>query len=136
MKKETQNFQVFFDGACYLCSTEIEHYRNKKTSTPIEFVDISSPQFSAEGHGLDPAAVQESMHVKCEDGSLRTGVEAFFEIWRRIPSYEKLAWALDRRWLLPFLHVGYAGFAKVRPYLPKKKGKVCETGTCGIKSRK
>jgi len=135
VKRNEKSFQVFYDGACYLCSGEINHYRKKETTVPFEYVDISSPNFKAADHGLENEKVQLEMHVKCEDGAVKTGVEAFLEIWRRVPSYQKLAWALDREWIKPVLRVGYFCFARVRPYLPKKKGIHCESGTCGVKQK-
>ncbi len=130
MKTEKQSFQVFYYGACYLCSTEIDHYRKKKSSKAIEYIDISMPDFKASEFGLNNKEVQLKMHVRCEDGTVKTGVDAFMQIWRRIPSYQKLAWALDRSWIKPVLRVGYFTFARLRPYLPKKKRSGCDTGKC------
>ena len=116
MEKTNMPFQIFYDGACYLCSTEIGHYRKKETSVPFEYIDISSPDFDAKAYGLKSDAVQLEMHVKTEKGEVKTGVDAFLEIWRYIPSYQKLAWALDREWIKPVLRVGYFGFARIRPW--------------------
>jgi len=134
MAKSEKNFKVFYDGACYLCSTEINHYRKKDTSVPFEYIDISAPNFSAVEYGLDEKQVNQEMHIQCEDGKVHTGVEAFLEIWRRIPNYNKLAWALDRNWIKPVLRIGYHGFATIRPYLPKRKGS-CDTGVCNTKRK-
>ena len=90
MKEKQNKFQVFYDGACYLCSGEIDHYRKKETLVPFEFIDISSPEFRAESYGLEDKAVQLEMHVKSEEGTVTTGVDAFLEIWRRIPSFQRL----------------------------------------------
>ncbi|NBX67756.1 MAG: DUF393 domain-containing protein [Proteobacteria bacterium] len=135
MKKEIGTFQVFYDGACHLCSREINHYRKKVTTVPFEYIDISAPDFDAKSYGLNNEKVQLEMHIKCEDGAVRTGVEAFLEMWRRMPSFQKLAWALDREWVKPILRLGYFTFARVRPYLPKRKRTHCETGTCGVKQK-
>ena len=135
MGKESKAFQIFYDGACYLCSSEIGHYRKKDTTVPFEYVDISAPDFEAKSYALKDEDVQLELHIKTEDGEVKTGVEAFLEIWRRIPSYQKLAWALDRNWIKPVLRVGYFGFARIRPYLPKRKGIHCESGTCEVKAK-
>jgi predicted DCC family thiol-disulfide oxidoreductase YuxK len=120
---------VYFDGLCPLCSREIDHYRKMKGAENLEFKDITSTNFSAEREGLDPKLVHQVMHVRSATGELRTGVEAFVEIWSVLPSM---------RWLVPFarrtpfrqmLNVGYAGFARIRPYLPRKK---CATDACAI----
>ncbi len=133
MPQEKKEFKIFYDGACYLCSTEIDHYRKKDTTVPFDFVDISSAQFNAASYGLNPKQVNLEMHVQCEDGTIRKGVDAFLEIWRRIPSYQKWAWALERNWIKPVLDVGYFCFARVRPFLPKRKGAECKTGACDLK---
>lgn len=124
MANDQSNFKIFYDGACYLCSTEIDHYKKKKTTVPLEYIDISTPDFKAAEFELDHEKVNQEMHVQKENGEIKTGVEAFFEIWRRIPSYQKCAWALDRNWIKPVLKIGYFGFARLRPYLPKRRS--CE----------
>ena len=129
---EAATLSVYFDGACILCSREIEHYRRIDSAGALRLVDIADPQFKAEAEGLDPVQVQKVMHARRDDGSLVTGVEAFREIWSRIPRY---------RWAVPVsrlpglrqaLDVGYVCFASVRPWLPKRKrpDMACESGVC------
>ena len=76
MAKSAENFKVFYDGACYLCSTEINHYRKRNTSVPFEYIDISSLEFNAADYGLDAKRVNQEMHIQCEDGKIRTGAGA------------------------------------------------------------
>lgn len=119
---------VFFDGACYLCSAEIAHYRRIDPRGDLKFVDISQPGFEARAQGLDPVQVNRHLHVRTAQGELHVGIEAFIAIWRVLPRYRTLA-ALAR---LPGIHfalkTGYAGFAQVRPYLPRRAH--CADGVC------
>jgi len=123
------SLRIFYDGACYLCSAEIEHYRKLKCDS-LEFVNIADPHFSPEKEGLDPHEVQIKMHVKTAQGEVIKGVDSFIEIWKHIPQYRWLVSVCDNKVSKPFLRFGYFVFARmVRPYLPKKKV-ICETGTC------
>ena len=70
---------VFFDGACHLCSREIDYYENLSGSEQIHFVDISGIDFSAEDFGFDPIAVNSEMHVKSPTCEFFTGVDAVLE---------------------------------------------------------
>jgi predicted DCC family thiol-disulfide oxidoreductase YuxK len=122
---------IYFDGACHLCSREIEHYRKIDTAGRLDFVDIAAPSFNALEHQLDPIRVNEEMHVRDADGNLHIGVAAFIEIWRVLPAYQKWVPVATNSKVLPFLKLGYFVFAKIRPYLPKRK--TCESGVCSPK---
>lgn len=130
--KNPSNVEVFFDGACHLCSREIDHYRSKDLKGAIRFVDISTPEFRAVDFKLDPIAVQKVMHVRGRDGELKLGVDAFIEIWNTLPQFSILAKVASQPWVRPFLDVGYHAFATIRPYLPKKKRAECSDGKCVI----
>jgi predicted DCC family thiol-disulfide oxidoreductase YuxK len=115
-----QKTRIFVDGNCIVCDLEISHYKRLAPQN-FELIDISSPDFAAQTHGLSPEAVNRHMHAITPDGQVIKGVDAFAHIWSRIPSY---SWA--SRWIkLPLLYqlalIGYAAFAKIRPWLPKRK---------------
>ena len=127
----SEKVAVFYDGACHLCSREIEHYRKKDTREAFSFVDISLPSFQAVELGLDPIQVQKVMHVRAPSGELKTGVDAFIEIWNHLPGFEPLARLATKAYVRPFLDLGYHAFARIRPFLPKKKAH-CDSGTCHV----
>nr|AGU12007.1 Protein of unknown function, DUF393 [uncultured organism] len=112
--------KIFVDGNCIVCDYEVSHY---KRIAPEEFqlVDISDPSFDAQKFGLTAEAVNKHIHVQTPTGEILKGVEAFAHIWSRIPRY---AWG-DKAIRLPVVNgvakLGYAGFAAIRPWLPKKK---------------
>ncbi len=113
---------IFYDGLCPLCSREIGHYRGLPGSEKLRFVDITSPDFDAKNEGLDPVQVHKVMHVRTADGKIKTRVDAFVEIWRYLPKYQKLIPLAENKLIRPFLNFGYEVFARViRPILPKNK---------------
>ncbi len=120
---------LFYDGLCPLCSREMDHYRKRVKDGSVSFVDITDPTFDAAPHGLDLARLHRVMHVKVGD-EVRSGMDAFLAIWDVVPGYRWLAW-LAR---LPGIHVlmtaGYHLFARVRPWLPRRRRTTCESGTC------
>ncbi len=122
--------KVYFDGACHLCSREIEHYRPKAVSGRVEFIDIASPGFSAIAEGLDPVRVNREMHVRDENGELHYGVGAFIQLWKTLPGYSGWARIAEMPGIHQVLQIGYRGFAALRPFLPKRKVAGCDTGSC------
>jgi predicted DCC family thiol-disulfide oxidoreductase YuxK len=123
---------IYFDGLCQLCSREIKHYRKLPGSDGLIFVDITSPAFDAQKAGLDPMRVHREMHVRRADGSLAIGVDAFIAIWETLPRYH-LAARLGKK-ALPHavLAAGYFVFARLRPYLPRKKADCSASPYCEV----
>ena len=123
---------IFFDGACHLCSREIEHYKKMKHQGRLAFVDIADPQFSAEKFGLDRGRVQKYMHTIDESGRIYTGVDSFIQIWNRLPSYRWAVRIAENGFVRPLMDVGYHTFAKIRPLLPQRSRRDCDDGSCNI----
>lgn len=122
---EAGTVTIYFDGLCPLCSREIDHYRKARGAHRLRFVDITSPQFDAASEGVDPHLVHKVMHVKGVDGRFHTGVDAFIHIWKTLPGYRWLAKVVRKKPIHRVAEIGYAGFARVRPYLPRKKREDC-----------
>ena len=120
---------LYYDGLCPLCSREIAHYRKKAVGETLHFIDITDPKFDAAEHGLDPKRGHRIMHVKVGD-DLRVGLDAFIAVWDAIPSYRWLAKVARMPGLHALLTLGYHFFAVVRPWLPRLKRQLCESGTC------
>jgi predicted DCC family thiol-disulfide oxidoreductase YuxK len=130
------SIEVYFDGLCHLCAREIDHYKSRKGSEKILFVDITEEDFSAERLGLDPYEVNKYLHVRTQSGEWITGVDSFIRIWQTLPGYSWLAKVVSFKPLYRLAQWGYEVFAAIRPYLPKKI-RSCETSPyCEIPTRK
>jgi predicted DCC family thiol-disulfide oxidoreductase YuxK len=129
-KSKTQQGAIFFDGLCVACSAEINHYRKLPGSESFDFIDITDSKFDAKKHGLDPFLVHKVMHVKDSDGRLHQGVDAFRAIWQKIPRYQFLYNLSEKRWVRSLLEIGYKGFVKIRPFLPRKKADCSDSPYC------
>lgn len=118
---------IFYDGACPLCSREINHYRGLPASERIAYVDIAADGFDAARYNLDRAAVNRSLHIITDTGEIFDGVDAFAHIWRELGGYYRYLVPLTK---LPvsrqLMLLGYRIFATLRPRLPGRKK--CDVG--------
>ena len=126
---------VYFDGLCPLCSREIDYYRTKAGADNVSWVDITSVGFDARAEGLDPDRVHAVFHVKTTTGTIVAGVEAFIEIWKVIPALNTWARLSELPGVKPAMRLGYTVFARIRPYLPRRKRDDCDTGLCDPSTR-
>jgi len=125
----TSTVTLYYDGLCPLCSREIAHYRARVPDERVRFVDIAAPTFDAAAHGLDAQAVHRQMHVKVGE-EIRVGVAAFIAIWQAVPGYRWLARLASVPGVHSLFRAGYWAFAKVRPWLPRRKPDACTAATC------
>lgn len=127
---------VYYDGLCKVCSKEISFYRNQLGADSIKFVDICSQDFDAKVEGLDPVRIHQVMHVRRQEGTLALKVDAFIEIWSVLPRFQWLAKAARWAPVNAGLHLGYAGFSIIRPFLPRYTSPAdCrESPYCDLKS--
>lgn len=126
---ENQNYKVYYDGLCHLCSKEMNQYKKIDKEKKISFIDITAKDFNAEDEKLDRKKVQDVLHVRNNEGKLLTGVDSFISIWDTLGIMQPLSTLAKNKFLRPFFDIGYISFAKARPYLPKKK---CPDNSCDI----
>ena len=115
-----EQWTVYFDGLCPLCSREIEHYRKQRGAERIRFVDICAGDFNAAAESLDPRLIHKVMHVRDPQGRLWTGVDAFIQIWTALPAFNGFARAAKIGPIRFCLNIGYVAFATIRPWLPRR----------------
>lgn len=106
--------EVFFDGACPVCSREIDMLRaldGKRNA--IQFTDISAPGFDPSAYGKTMPELMGSIQGRDKSREWISGVEVFRQLYAAVG----LGWlvALTR---LPgvrnVLDVAYSVFAKYR----------------------
>lgn len=130
--------QVFYDGACSICAAEMDLYRRREQCGRLIFVDLSSPDFDPAPYGITREAFLYEMHAIDWQGRVYRGVEAFWAIWHAFPSstwYGFLGTVLTLPGLNLLARLGYRGFARIRKYLPKRRGS-CADGACRLEREK
>ena len=121
---------VYFDGACILCSREVEHYWKQEGAERIRWVNIAHPDFDPRAEGLEGRNFHLKMHARRGE-TFFDGVDTFIEIWRELPRYRWVSRVVGSGLLKPGFQLGYEVFARVRPFLPKRKD--CGSDACEIK---
>jgi predicted DCC family thiol-disulfide oxidoreductase YuxK len=125
--------QILYDGSCIVCATEIEHYLRQNHGGRLIAVNITSPDFNPEPFHIPLEKFMYELHVIDATGTVYKGVEAFWAIWQAFPSstvYGFMGVIVTAPVLNLLARLFYKGFARIRPYLPKRHD--CSTGTCHI----
>ena len=113
--------KVYYDESCYVCSLEINAVRKKGESCGIEFVDISSSDFSSDGRDFESEMIGEF------DGEQTTGPETFRRMYEEM-GFKKSVCFSRLPVVRTVIDIGYHVFAYyIRPNLPKKKSEPVET---------
>jgi len=121
---------VFYDGACVLCHNEIHEYKSRDSKNLLNIIDISDINFNAENFSLDNDEINLHMHCIDIDGTIYTGVDAFIEIWKRVPPYNLIVPILKKKPVRFSVDIGYFIFANfIRKRLPKRK---CTSDACQV----
>ena len=126
--------QIFYDGSCSVCATEVERYGRQDRAKRLVLVDISAPAFDPAPFGITLAEFMYQMHVIDQNGRIFRGVEAFWAIWQAFPGSSLLG-LCGKLIMLPLLNplarFAYRMFAGIRGYLPKRRSD-CSSGSCRI----
>ncbi len=67
---------LLYDGACPICSLEMDNLRTRDSLRRLMFVDIAQPDFDPTPYGATIADMQALIHAVRPDGSLVIGVPA------------------------------------------------------------
>ena len=107
---------VLYDGSCPLCALEINQYRKIIPDSPIHWVDVSSPEYTAP-LGQTKESLMQRFHVVQPDGELISGAAAFVSVWEKLPKFRYLAALSKLPGMLNAMEFGYVNFLKIRPRL-------------------
>jgi len=130
--------KIFYDGACSVCADEIEHYRRKDLSGLLVPVDISTADFDPKPYDISMSAFMFELHAIDREGTVYRGVDAFWAIWQAFPQsllFRTLGSLVTLPLLRSLARLGYRGFARIRPWLPKKHSD-CTSGSCRLGRRR
>ena len=137
MKQPEFPIRIFYDGACIVCATEIEHYLRRDRVGRLVAMDISSPDFDPDEYHIPLTDFMYELHVIDRSGTIYRGVESFWAIWQAFPAstvYGLMGTIITAPVLNQIARLLYQGFARIRPYLPKRHN--CTSGTCEIRKRR
>ncbi len=124
--------QVFYDGACSICTREIRLLRHWDRAEKLELIDIATPAFDEHAWPVSLADMNAALHVRATDGAWLTGMAATRHVYRTV----------GRGWMVaftgwPLLSRGfdraYAWFATHRMPISARLGmRRCADGACRV----
>lgn len=109
---------VYYDGACPLCSLEIDYYRRQTGADDLQFINVADPS-SLDGSDLSKADALKRFHIRTPEGTLVSGAAAFVEVWRRLPRWAWAARIASLPGVLAVLEGFYRAFLVVRPAISR-----------------
>ncbi len=119
--------EVFYDGACPLCTREMGAVRRLDRRGRIRFADFTADGFDPAAVGATRQALMDRIHGRLPDGSLVSGVEVFRRIYAAI-GFGPLVALTRLPGVAQLLDAGYRLFARNRLRLTGR----CQDGACDL----
>ena len=123
-----EEFEVFYDGHCPLCSREITTLRRLDRHQRIRFTDIAAPGFDAHAIGSTQDDLMARVHGRTQDGQIVEGVEVFRRLYAAV-GFRRLVGLTRLPGVRAALDASYRVFARNRLRLT---GRRCEAGHCDV----
>ena len=85
--------EIFYNGDCPVCRTEMEHYANLCATTRpgLQFIDSTQLPQEIARCGLRREHLERRVYVRESDGHILSGMPAIIALWQKMPRYERLA---------------------------------------------
>ncbi len=101
--------KVFFNNSCYICRTEINHYK-KICKKNFKWIDITDSEESQKLTSKSHDQLLRRLHIIC-DGEVISGAKAFLIIWQNMPRYNILYKIFKIKFVYFFFNIFYESFA-------------------------
>lgn len=121
--------ELFYDGACPLCSREVIFIRWLDRKSKIKVTDISPEEFDPKLYGKELSTFMEIIQCRTVDGRWREGVEVFRQIYSLV-GFRPFIFFTRIPGISHLLDLLYRTFAKNRLRLTGR----CDTSQCSIDS--
>lgn len=116
---------IFYDGACRMCTRQMENFRKQDTKERLLFIDITNQDFKAGEFGLDKAPIQKYIYAKDASSRIVRGIDAFIWIWGAVDK-KILAWLVGLPVIKQLGKLFYRLIARYRYQLFGKNEPVCD----------
>jgi predicted DCC family thiol-disulfide oxidoreductase YuxK len=105
----------FHDGACPICTIEINAMKKLDKAGNVTWVDIAQDKVALAAAGLTYQQAMERMYVIDENQQLKSGVLGFLHLWKQLPYYRRMVPIIENiPLLLRVMECCYGVFARYR----------------------
>lgn len=101
---------TYYNGSCPLCRHEITAYQRRARRlglNALAWSDIMAEPERLAAIGVTLEQAERRLIAEDETGRLLVGVDAFAELWRRLPGFRWLAWLVTRPGIYQAAGFGY-----------------------------
>lgn len=111
MSEDEGKITVYYDGACPRCVRDRRHYEKLAGDgrEQVRWFDITGREDQLREIGIDPHKALTELHVRDENGRIRSELEAYILLMRRVPLLKPLAWLIGLPVIRPLLARLYHG---------------------------
>ena len=109
---KNRKLNVFYDGLCPLCSTEMKQLDKYDTCKSLHLVDIHQPGFAAAYPHIDIDKANRKLHAQYNDGEMIYGLDVTHQAWAMVGRntwLKVLRWPLVR-WIADGVYLLFARF--------------------------
>lgn len=110
MKHTVPEITVLYDGACPVCSREVDMYRRARRGYAVRWIDATATDPASVVPGLDRTSALSSLYAVTQDGRVLNGVASFRAVWAALPGFRWLSRASARPAVSRWLDSAYARF--------------------------
>ena len=103
LESKMNESQILFNEKCSVCNFEIKHYKKR---SDLNFVNCSEMGDK----------YLKKLHVRFENGTEISGVDAFVYVWERTKGYERIAKIIKLPVIYTLSKIGYAVIAFILFY--------------------
>lgn len=110
MNKDPDKIVVYYDGACPVCVRDRRRYERwaGQGRESVDWFDITGREDQLRQLGIDPQKALTELHVRDEQGRVRSELDAYSLLLGRVPLLKPLAWLVGlpviRPWLARLYH--------------------------------
>ena len=126
---ETWEIEMFYDGACPLCMSEVRMLMRRDRLDRIKFTDIAAADFDPASVGRNRSELMAKIHARLPTGEFIEGVEVFRRLYSAV-GFERTVALTRLPGIAGMLDLGYELFAKNRLRLTGR----CENDVCAVTS--
>ena len=113
---------VFYDGACPRCVDDRFNYeRLDSNEGDVIWFDITGKEEELKALGVDPKAALLELHIRDQNGEIRSELDAYQVLMARIPQYRLIGWLIGLPVIKPIAAALYHWMVKRRL---KKEGRL------------
>ena len=117
---------VVYDGECPFCIEQIERFQRLDKHRHFEYIPRQEPGLEEKFPILTQGDFNSGMRLIRTDGTVDVGADAIYQIVRRLPGINLVAWLYCVPGITQIAREVYKWIAANR----KKLGRTCDTGAC------